>query len=396
MELHDAIAIVLAGAAAVTLTLALRWRAGLRSARRQGEAWRQALTQGTEAASEREALLRAVVETAPLAIVLFADEGEIVFTNQSARQVFFDGAAVEGQSFLGMLERAPTPLRRALESDEDDLVTVEKDGDAETFYVSKRPLVVRGRAHVLVAVRPVTQPVARQEIATLKRVIRIIGHEASNSLGPIVSLMASARLLLSRSEPQRLPPIFETVEERARHLQQFLSAYGELARLPPLAPTVIEWAPFLDGLRRLWPKLQVAPAPDRPAYFDRAQIQQVVINLVKNALESGGNEDEVRLEVNTGPAEEGGVRVTVLDRGAGMSEEVMGDATLPFFTTKPSGSGLGLAVCREIVEQHRGRLRLARRAEGGMAISFWLPDRDRLLSRAGAESRIRLGLSRGG
>jgi two-component system nitrogen regulation sensor histidine kinase NtrY len=275
---------------------------------------------------------------------------------------------------------------------------VERSGDAETFYVSKRPLEADGRPHILVAVRPVTQPVARQEIATLKRVIRIIGHEASNSLGPIVSLMASARILLRQPEPTgRLAPILETVEERAQHLQKFLAGYGELARLPPPVPTIVDWRPFLDGLRGLWAKVTVtldATAPPPPGYFDRAQIQQVVINLVKNALEAGGAAEDVRLEV-AGAREEGaGVRVTVFDRGQGMSDEVMSHALLPFFTTKPSGSGLGLALVREIIEQHRGRLRLARRAEGGMAISFWLPDRDLPLSRLAAESRVRLALTR--
>jgi signal transduction histidine kinase len=204
--------------------------------------------------------------------------------------------------------------------------------------------------------------------------------------------MASARTILARpAETARLAPIVETVEERAQHLQKFLAAYGELARLPPRAPTVVEWGPFLDGLRRLWINVEVGPPPAAPGYFDRAQIQQVVINLVKNALEAGGPEGEVRLEAAT---EEGGTRVTVLDRGRGMSEEVMRNALLPFFSTKPSGSGLGLALCREIVEQHRGRLRLARRADGGMAVSFWLPDRDRPSVGAGGESRVRLGLTR--
>jgi two-component system nitrogen regulation sensor histidine kinase NtrY len=400
MDLHlgiAGVAVMLAGAAAaaVTLAVALRLRARLGVAQRQGEGWRRALTEGTAEAQRREALLRAVVETTPVAVVVFADDGEIVFTNEAARQLFFDGAEVAGQNFVTMLERAPAPLRRALESDEDDLVTVERDGEAETFYVSKRPLEAEGRSHILVAVRPVTQPVARQEIATLKRVIRIIGHEASNSLGPMVSLMASARLMLAQPEPaRRLQPLLETVEERAQHLQKFLSGYGELARLPPPAPVLVDWRPFLDGLRGLWSRVKVGGAPAAPGYFDRGQIQQVVINLVKNALEAGGPEDEVRLEVAPGGDEGHGVRVTVFDRGQGMSDEVMRHAVLPFFSTKPKGSGLGLALCREIIEQHRGRLRLARRAEGGMAISFWLPDRDVPLSRATAESRVRLGLTR--
>jgi hypothetical protein len=122
-----------------------------------------------------------------------------------------------------------------------------------------------------------------------------------------------------------------------------------------------------------------------------ALIQQVLINLVKNAVEAGGPRTEVRVQVER-PAE-GGWRVTVLDRGPGMTDEVMRNALLPFFTTTPGGSGLGLALCREILEQHHGRLRLARRVEGGMAISFWLPDRERPLPALDPGSRIRLTLT---
>jgi two-component system nitrogen regulation sensor histidine kinase NtrY len=137
--------------------------------------------------------------------------------------------------------------------------------------------------------------------------------------------------------------------------------------------------------------LKIAAVVDRPGFFDPAQIQQVVINLVKNAHEAGGAVSATELQIEA-PAE-GGIRFTVLDAGAGMSDEVMASALLPFFTTQPKGSGLGLALCREIVELHRGHLRLARRPTGGMAISFWLPDRTGSSAAALAQSRVRLSLT---
>jgi len=144
-------------------------------------------------------------------------------------------------------------------------------------------------------------------------------------------------------------------------------------------------------VRALWPRVRVGPAPEQPGYFDAAQIRQVVINLVKNACEAGGSEEDVAVAVER--LSEGGWRLSVLDRGAGMSDEVMQSAFLPFFTTKPHGGGLGLALCREIVELHRGRLRLARREGGGLAVSFWLPDRETPLG-ALSGSRVRVDLTR--
>jgi len=124
-------------------------------------------------------------------------------------------------------------------------------------------------------------------------------------------------------------------------------------------------------------------------WFDPAQIQQVLINLVKNAHEAGGPRDGVGIEVDAAP--EGGVRFTVLDRGPGMSDDVMSRALVPAFTTKERGSGMGLTLCREIVEAHDGRLRIGRREGSGMQISFWLPSR----TPEASVSRARLTLTGG-
>ena len=329
-----------------------------------------ALEEQRSTGERREGLLRTVVETTPVAIVLFGEAGSIIFTNRSARELFFEGMAVEGENFLSMIKRAPPSLRQALLSDGDELFSVEGAAGRETFHLSRRYL---DGGQTLIAVRSVTQEINRHEVASLKKVIRIIGHEINNSLGPIASLVSSAKVILQRPEHiPKLPAMFDRIQERALHLQGFLDGYAQLAKIPPPKPVSVPWGPFLDGLRGLWPELEIAEPPPRPGFFDRAQIQQVLINLIKNAYEVGGPKDQVKVVVET--AEEGGCRISVLDRGPGISDEVMENVFVPFFTTKPTGSGLGLALSREIVELHLGRLRLARRDGGGMSVSVWLPD----------------------
>ncbi|MGH8204858.1 MAG: sensor histidine kinase, partial [Steroidobacteraceae bacterium] len=112
------------------------------------------------------------------------------------------------------------------------------------------------------------------------------------------------------------------------------------------------------------------PLPARPVQVDAAQMEQVLINLVKNAIESGSPEDEVTLGVRK---RNGGVAIEVRDRGGGLSEEVLRDALLPFYSTKPKGTGLGLTLCREIVDAHGGRLSIANRDGGGAVVTVWLP-----------------------
>ena len=111
-----------------------------------------------------------------------------------------------------------------------------------------------------------------------------------------------------------------TIQDRALHLQSFLDGYAALARIPEPQRVSVSWGPFLDGLRGFWPGLEIGEAPSRPAFFDRAQIQQVLINLIKNAHEVGGPNGEVKVAIETGT--DGGCRISVLDRGPGISDEV--------------------------------------------------------------------------
>ena len=337
-----------------------------------------------------EALLRKVVEATPVAMVLFTDTGTITFTNRSARELFFEGAAVEGQNFLSMILRAPAYLQRALLSKGDELFTLEVEGESQIFHLLRRNL---DGGHTLITISSVTQEIGRHEVGSLKKVIRIISHEINNSLGPISSLANSAKLILQRPEHlPRLAPIFDTIQERALYLQTFLDGYARLAKIPQPQPALIAWGPFLDSLRVFWPELAFEERSTRAGFFDSAQLQQVLINLIKNAQEAGEPAGEVRVIIES-PAG-GGCRISVLDRGPGVSNEVIQNLFLPFFTTKPSGSGLGLALSREIVELHRGRLSVARREGGGLAVRVWLPDRDGAAIGNASAGGVRLSLTR--
>jgi len=215
-----------------------------------------------------------------------------------------------------------------------------------------------------------TRELARQEVETWKKVIRVIAHELNNSLAPISSLAHSGRQTVQRPDAAQLERIFRTIEERARHLHTFIDGYARFAKLPRPQPEPIDWPAFLRSLQETAPFTLAGEPPTRPGVFDPAQIEQVIINLVKNAKEAGAPPDSIELHVDEHAA---GWRVQVLDRGAGMSEEVLRNALLPFYSTKPSGAGLGLTLCREVIEAHGGRISLANRSGGGLAATLWIP-----------------------
>ncbi len=320
--------------------------------------------------AQRELLLDTMVQHSPTALLL-ADAGDrIVYANLAARHLFNDGKSPVGLRFPKVLAACPEAMRRALTASEDSLFGVEMGADEEYFHLSRRDFRLQGRPHRLYLVQRMTRELSRQEVAVWKRVIRVISHELNNSLAPISSLAHSGAELARRRDLAQLPRVFEGIGERVRHLHAFTSGYASFAKLPQPNPAPVAWAAFLDALKLHCDFRLAGSVPDAPGRFDAAQIEQVLINLVKNAHEAGGADDAVTLAIVRGARN---WRIEVADRGPGMSETVLSQALLPFYSTKRSGTGLGLALAREIVEAHGGRISLANREGGGLRVTVSLP-----------------------
>jgi two-component system, NtrC family, nitrogen regulation sensor histidine kinase NtrY len=320
-------------------------------------------------------LLETVVNTLPLAILVIDDLGKIVFANGEAEALFFEGKKPEGQNFLQLLGAVHEGLRQALLSETDHIFSFGDQGESERYHLARRHFTLGTEAHSMLIVRNITSELSRQENAVLRKAIRVIHHEFANSLTPVRSLLQGARAKVGRPEwGAKLEQTLGVIEDRVLHLSAFLTGFAALGRLPAARPEEVSWEVFLGRLAPLLADIDMAPAPPGRAWFDPAQLEQVIINLVKNAREAGSPASEIRLQVLS--ASDAGYRVSVLDRGQGMSDEVLENALVPSFTTKATGSGMGLTLCREIIDAHRGRLRIARREGGGIAVSCWLPPRD--------------------
>jgi nitrogen fixation/metabolism regulation signal transduction histidine kinase len=321
---------------------------------------------------QREMLLSSVFELTPMAIILTNAADRIVFANRSAREMFAVKGRLEGLVFGQILAECPPVLREALESGRDSLFSLERSGEEEVYHVARRAFELNGQRHDLTLVKRLTPELRRQEVDVWKRAIRTLSHEINNSLAPIASLARSVRHMAGNPEHAgRLDAALDVIDERSTHLKEFLEGYARFARLPAPVPREVDWNLFLGELRQLFPFRLIGDPPRRPARFDPGQMQQALINLLKNAQESGSPPEEIRLAVED--LGEGGVRFRVLDRGSGMSDDVLRKALLPFYTSKPGGSGLGLPLCREIVEGHGGHLRIERREGGGTEVVCWLP-----------------------
>ncbi|KAB2897637.1 MAG: PAS domain-containing protein [Kofleriaceae bacterium] len=321
---------------------------------------------------QKEMMLETVLGATPTAIVLDNEAGRVVYANGTARELLGDGQPLEGRSYDDLVAELTPEVRDALARPGDALFSVEGADRNDVYDVARRFFDINSQRHRLTMIRPLGRELERRDAEAWKQAIRVIGHELNNSLAPITSLVHSAQALVEGPRADKLRGVLVTVEERTRHLGMFLEGFARLARLPRPSPEEVAWAPFLAGVQAVHPFTIAGALPSGPGWFDRAQLQQVIINLVKNAHEAGSAGDQV--EVRVAPAD-GGVRIQVLDRGQGMSEEVRRRALLPFYSTKKSGGGIGLALSREIVDAHAGRIGLSARDGGGTVVELWLPDR---------------------
>jgi nitrogen fixation/metabolism regulation signal transduction histidine kinase len=182
--------------------------------------------------------------------------------------------------------------------------------------------------------------------------------------------------------------VFAPIEERARHLSGFLEGYAAVARLPRPNPRRVDLPRFAHQLALLHPEVRVHDTVNETAWFDPVQIEQVVINLVKNAREAGSALPDIELRLQLDP--DGHTAIDVFDRGPGFSDEALQNAVLPLYSTKVRGSGTGLALSREISEAHGGSLALQNRSDGGAHVRVVLPGRSPVAANV---TRSRLTLS---
>jgi nitrogen fixation/metabolism regulation signal transduction histidine kinase len=324
---------------------------------------------------QRELIPETILAATSIVVVLCNEAGRVVYSNRAARDFFAGGGSVEGQALADLLRQVPEDVRTAISTSGkgDALFTCNPtDGEPESYHLSRRYFEFSMQRHTLYILRPLTKELARKEVETWKTAIRVLSHEVNNSLAPVTSLVQTARLMLDNpAHAGRLRAALDTTEDRAKHLKTFLDGYASFARLPMPSKQSVPWSSLLAGVEGLYRFKVERQLPARPALVDPPQMQQVLINLLKNAAEAGSPPEEIAIAFQHDSDD--GVELEVRDRGRGMTGDVMGNALLPFYSTKKSGTGLGLALCREIVEAHCGRLSLHRRDGGGVAVRLWLP-----------------------
>src|SRR5687768_5447401 len=220
-------------------------------------------------------MLDTVIQATPLALLLTNDVDVVLYSNAPARGLFSARRNLDGDPLARYLDRAPDPLREAIERGGDTLFTLDIAGEPEVYHLSQRSFMLNAVPHRLLLLKQLTREINSQEVATWKKVIRVIAHELNNSLAPISSLAHSGQILArGPPDPEQMTRVFTTIEERARHLAGFIEGYSQFAKLPQPRLGPVHWEVLLERLRAVGEFTLTGPVPRRVAQFDTAQIEQ--------------------------------------------------------------------------------------------------------------------------
>jgi two-component system nitrogen regulation sensor histidine kinase NtrY len=323
-------------------------------------------------AMEATTLLRKVMEEIDVAVFAFDGERTLRLVNRAGERLL-------SEPMERLIGKGATALNLDdyLEGEAQRTVQHTFGGGSARWGIARSVFREGGLPHQLLVVTDLTRPLREEELKAWQRLVRVLGHELNNSLAPIKSIAGSLASILSRSPrpddwEDDMQRGLSVIASRSEALSRFMSAYARLARLPQPTLAPLELSVVVRRVAGLETrvKTELIPGPDVTVQADSDQIEQALINLLRNAadasLETGGG-------VRVGWEKQMGfVVVYVRDQGHGLSNTA--NLFVPFFTTKPGGSGIGLVLSRQIAEAHGGSLTLQNSEPGpGCEARLFLP-----------------------
>jgi two-component system, NtrC family, nitrogen regulation sensor histidine kinase NtrY len=321
-------------------------------------------------AIESTALLTSVMGAIDVAVFAFDMDERLVLVNPAAERLI-------GQRANHLLGRAAADLGldACLAGETPRLLDRPFGPESGRLELQRSTFRRDGKPHQLLVFADLSRALREEEQQAWQRIVRVLSHEINNSLTPIKSIAHSIKRMISRvpdiPRAAEIQDGLNLIETRSGALGRFLRAYAQLARLPKPQTRPVQLMPLARRIAELENRLpvEIRASGDVEIPADPDQIEQLLINIVRNAVDAT-LETSGQVWIDWKPVD-GALQITVEDEGPGLPETA--NLFVPFFTTKPAGSGIGLALSRQIAEAHGGSLALENREGRGCRAVLRLP-----------------------
>ena len=324
----------------------------------------------------QEQFFQILLEHIAVGIITYDEKGFIRHANSSARKLF----SVEVLTHLAQIERVDQKLYKTIcgiKPFERRLVAI--NGEQGLIQLSLKATSFRNKDSelVILSIQDIKNELEEKEIDSWMKLIRVLMHEIMNSITPITSLSESLYNIYSNDGYPVLPEQvsdrniattlqgLNVIKEQGKGLMSFVDSYRKLTRVPEPEKKLFKITDLLSRVRILYNSLENSKNTelsvsikntDLEILADQNLISQVLLNLVKNSLEANENNPEGKIQIVASVDNSNRLEICVSDNGPGISEENIEKIFVPFFTTRPMGSGIGLSISRQIMKVHGGNL----------------------------------------
>ena len=322
--------------------------------------------------AEKEAqfqYLQTIVESVNVGLLCIDKDGEVLLMNKALKNLLQKPYLVNADA-IGKIDLKFYDRLREMKNGDSDLIKINIDNKLLQLSVKATEFKLRDKYYKLISMQNIQSELEEQEFIAWKKLIRILTHEIMNSVTPIVSLTGAINDLLEKEDtsPENLADVkqaIKAIQKRSEGLLHFTETYRSLTKVPPPKFQTVNGNTLINNIHTLFTaelqerKVQFKKSlPQKEAYFqaDPELLEQVLINLIKNAIDATKEKDNPIINFNLLKHTDGKTIIQVIDNGDGIEPEVLDQIFIPFYTTKREGTGIGLSLSRQIIQMHKGTI----------------------------------------
>jgi nitrogen fixation/metabolism regulation signal transduction histidine kinase len=333
--------------------------------------------------------LQSIVQNIDVSIIAYSKDGEVEMVNKAAKKLF-QVSTLKNIHALTPLSQQLVDTLLSIKAGQNSLVKVQDEDDILQLAIFATELKIKTKQITLATIKNIQNVLEEQETEAWQKLIRVLTHEIMNSITPIASLSSTIEMMLETKDQdgsscldaetiEEIEQAVQTINKRSNGLLHFVNTYRNLTKIPKPNFKITSVLSIFKNIELLFEEdlkktgifLEVMVVPENiELSLDEQLMEQVIINMVKNSIHALEGRPNPKIEMKAFYNKRGRVTIQVSDNGMGILKEVLDKIFIPFFTTKPSGSGIGLSLSKQIVRLHNGAITASSEPEVGTTFTI--------------------------